>query len=166
MSTEQIIYAILTKNSLIVKLNACGKNYLHKAARCKSTIRLIRHMIILILRLAHRYVKALHELINKFESILESSCASNLKKHRKFIKLRIIGNVSKMILACVVLVGSKSKIYSKSLTLNIKSCALNSTLSKGFIIPTCSRLNSLIRQELIFNSGVVILNIRRALNES
>ena len=166
MSIDKIINVFLAENSLFIKLYAGRKNYLHKTAHCKSAVRLVRLMIILILLLTHRDIKALHKLIDKLECILESSCTSYLKKHGKFIELRIIGNVGEVILACIILIGSKRKVESKSLTLDIKSRALNSTLSKGLVIPACSRLNTLIRQESVLKSGIVILNIRRALNES
>ena len=166
MGVHDSIYVFLTENCSFIKLYASGKDYLHKSATCKLAVRLIRLAIINVLNLSKSYTESLHKLVNKLNCILKSSCTSYLKKHRKLIKLRIIGKVSEVILVNVIGLGNKSQVNGKSLTLKVDSRALSTSLSKRFVVPACSGLNALVGKKVILKSAIVILNLTLGLNKS
>ena len=166
MAIDKAIYVLFEKNGRLIELNAGGKNYLHKTALSKAAVCLVRLMVILILNLTKLNLKALHKLSDKLKRILESSCASYLEKHGKLIELRIIGKVGEVILGYTVFIRNKSKINSKSLTLNIYSCKLIASLREGLVIPACSGLNTLVRKKKILEGGIVILNVVLRLDQA
>ena len=166
MSIHNAINVLFTKHGRFVKLNACGKNYLHKSSTGKLTVRLVRLTVINVLLLTLHHLKRLHKLIYKLKRILKRSCASYLEKHRKFIKLGIIRKVCEVILIYVIGFGDKRKVNSKSLSFYIDSRALRTSLCKGFVIPARSRLDSLIGKKVILKSGIVSLNVVCRLDKS
>ena len=107
-----------------------------------------------------------HHLFDELKRVLKSSVALNLKHHRYYVKLRLIGYVCEVILISVIFFRIKRKVNLKRRSLDVEFSALYSALVEGLEVPAASRLNTLVGKKCILNCGVVILHYVARLNKS